>query len=83
MTRSVDTKAYRHFIAALVEARLLADVTQATLAKRLNRPQSYVSKYEQKERRLDVVEFLYIARALGIAPMNVISSVLPFVNDGE
>lgn len=53
----------------LVEARKKALLTQAQLAKRLKRPQSFVSKYERGERRLEVVEFADIARAIGIDPV--------------
>lgn len=53
-------------------ARKDAGLTQAALAKRLRRPQSYVSKYERGERRLDVIEFLEIARAIGFDPHEVI-----------
>ena len=42
-----------------------AGITQQELAKRLKKPQSFVSKYENGERRLDVVEFLEVATALG------------------
>lgn len=41
-------------------------MTQEELARRLKRPQSFVSKYENSERRLDVVEFLHVAKAIGI-----------------
>jgi len=40
-------------------------VTQVELSQRLDRPQSFVSKYERGERRLDVIEFLEVARVLG------------------
>jgi len=40
-------------------------MTQGALAKRLGRPQSYVSKYESGERRLDLVELEEIALAVG------------------
>jgi transcriptional regulator with XRE-family HTH domain len=50
----------------LVEARKEAGLTQAQLAERLRRPQSYVSKYENGERRLDVLEFSDVAEELGI-----------------
>ena len=53
----------------LVEARQRADLTQAELSKRLNRPQSFVSKYERGERRLDVIEFGQVARAIGLDPL--------------
>ena len=46
----------------LIEAREAAGLTQADVAKRLARPQSYVSKVEQGERRLDAVEFMQRTR---------------------
>ncbi len=52
----------------LVDARKKAGLTQVQLAKRLRRPQSFISKYENGERRLDVVEFLDVARALKVEP---------------
>jgi transcriptional regulator with XRE-family HTH domain len=56
----------------LIEARKTAGVTQADLAKRLGRPQSFVAKYEGRERRLDVAEFLRIARELGTDPYKLL-----------
>ncbi|MBM5817668.1 MAG: helix-turn-helix transcriptional regulator [Cyanobacteria bacterium K_Offshore_surface_m2_239] len=53
----------------LVDARLIAGLTQAELAISLSVPQSFVSKYETGERRIDVVEFLFICRALGADPI--------------
>jgi len=45
-------------------ARQASGITQQELARRLGRPQSYVSKAEMGERRLDVVEFLQFMRAI-------------------
>jgi transcriptional regulator with XRE-family HTH domain len=59
----------------MIEARKSANLTQAELAKRLSRPQSFVSKYERGERRLDVVEFLEVAEALGMDPANLIKEL--------
>ncbi len=53
----------------LAEARRSAHLTQAQLAARLKRPQSFVSKYERGERRLDVIEFGEVARAIGLDPL--------------
>ncbi len=64
MTSSVFTKKYRCFRELLIQHRKDAGVTQLVLAKSLNKPQSYISKYESGERRLDLVEFLDIAEAL-------------------
>lgn len=53
-----------------------AGLTQQELAKRLKRPQSFVAKYEGGERRLDVVEFITIARAIGADPLRILKSLL-------
>ena len=52
-----------------MQARSDAGLTQAELSARLKRPQSFVSKYERGERRLDVIEFCEVAAALGIDPV--------------
>lgn len=58
----------------LIEARKAADLTQAEVSKRLGQPQSFVSKYERGERRLDVIEFARVARALEIDPIRFLST---------
>jgi transcriptional regulator with XRE-family HTH domain len=50
----------------LIDARRAAGLTQVQLSKRLRRPQSYVSKYERGERRLDVIEFMEVADAVDV-----------------
>ena len=64
VTKSVYTQQYRRFRVLLIQARKAAGLTQVELAAQLNRPQSFVSKVERGERRLDVIEFLEVARAL-------------------
>jgi DNA-binding transcriptional regulator YiaG len=75
VTRSVFTPSYDRFRALLVEARKSRKLTQADVATRLGRPQSFVSKYERGERRLDVVEFLEVARAIGVDPKRLIDKL--------
>jgi transcriptional regulator with XRE-family HTH domain len=55
------------FVPLLKELRLGKGFTQVQLAARLNVPQSYVSKYETGERRLDFVETASICSALGLS----------------
>ena len=62
---SLFTDEYCLAIDLLVEARRAAKLTQQELASRLGRPQSFVSKYERRERRLDVVEYIHVARCIG------------------
>jgi transcriptional regulator with XRE-family HTH domain len=63
---------YEECLTGLVEARKQAGVTQTELAAQLQRPQSFVAKYEGRERRLDVAEYLMIARALGADPYKLL-----------
>jgi transcriptional regulator with XRE-family HTH domain len=54
---------YRRFLARLRAARVRSGLTQVEVAKRLRVPQSFVSKCESGERRVDVVELAAFARA--------------------
>lgn len=59
--RSLHSEAYRQFLERLRQARQEAGLTQVEVAKRLGRPQSYVSKCESGERRIDVIELAQFA----------------------
>lgn len=59
----------------LVAARHKAGLTQEELAKKLNRPQSFVAKYEQQERRLDVVELVQISKILQADPVRLVREI--------
>lgn len=56
-------------------ARQARGITQQELAKRLGKPQSYVSKAEMGERRLDVVEFLHFMRAIEGEPLALLRDI--------
>lgn len=65
MPKAIYSEQYLRFQQLLVEARKAANLTQAQVSGRLSKPQSFVAKYEGGERRLDVIEFLEVARAIG------------------
>ena len=60
----------------LIEARISRNLTQDEVADRLGRPQSFVSKYETGERRLDVIEYCDVVRALGADPVELLAELL-------
>ncbi len=57
-------------------------LTQDDVAARLDKPQSFVAKYEGGERRLSAIEFIDVARALGLEPVAVLRQLLRAV-DGD
>ena len=61
---------------ALAAVRKRAGMTQQQLAKRLRKPQSFVSAYEAGQRRIDVMEFLLIGEALEADPRQVFNEIV-------
>jgi len=64
-SKALQTKRYRAFLARLREAREAAGLTQEQVASKLGRPQTWVSKCELGERRVDFVELEDWASACG------------------
>lgn len=64
MGRTLRSPGHLALMIALKQARLDAGLTQTQLAERLKRPQSFVAKYENGERRVEVVELVEIAAAM-------------------
>jgi len=75
VTKSVFTARYKRLLGCLIEARKESGLTQATLAAKLRRPQSFVSKYERGERRLDVIEFMEVAETLNVEPGEILGQL--------
>jgi len=67
MPKSIFSEGQEKLQKLLRRARIDAGLNQADLAERLGRPQSFVSKYESGERRLDLVELRQICQALKIS----------------
>ena len=77
MTKSIYSREYKRLLRLLVEARESRCVTQMELAKAVGKPQSFVSKVESGERRLDVVELLQLLSAMRVDPMEFVADLLP------
>lgn len=61
---------------ALAAIRKRARVTQQQLATRLDKPQSFVSAYENGQRRIDLLEFMRISEALRVDPRKAFAEIL-------
>jgi transcriptional regulator with XRE-family HTH domain len=75
LDKSVHSGDQSAFCKLMVKARKTAGLTQRELADRLHKPQSFVAKYEGGERRIDVVEFIEITRAIGADPIKLLKAL--------
>lgn len=75
MRKWVRSPFYRAVIAKLIDARRKAGLTQRDLAASVGKPPSFIAKVEQGERRLDIVEFIALARALGVKETDLIRAI--------
>jgi transcriptional regulator with XRE-family HTH domain len=81
MSKSVFTDAYASIVRSLIELRKARGVGQVELAQRLSKTQQFVSKIERCERRIDVLEFAVIVRALGEDPATVFAEIASHIPD--
>lgn len=66
--RWVSSPSYLAMIQAIVAVRMEMGVGQRELARRIDKPSSWLNKIERLERRLDILEFVAIARGIGVEP---------------
>ena len=76
MPSSLHSEEYGKVTAFLKETRKSLKLTQAELARRLKKPQSYISKVERGERRIDIVEFTAWSTAMEMHPPTYYSKLL-------
>lgn len=74
--KSVHSAEQNAFCELMIFARKKAGLTQHDLAGRLKKHQSFVAKYEGGERRIDVIEFLAIVRAIGADPVRLLKTLM-------
>ena len=76
MAHSTHNTDYQLLLTVLRAARKRADVSQVELAERLGNTQTFVSKCERGERRIDAVELVEFSEALGVPPLQLLSEYL-------
>lgn len=75
MKKSISSSAYKLFLLELIKARESAGLTQEQFGKLIGKTQSFVSKIERGERRIDLVELIYFCEILRVPPENFIRSL--------
>ena len=68
MVDSMFTSAFAELVAAVVDMRKKAGLTQRELARRMAREQNFVARVETGQRRLDLIELIQICQACGVSP---------------
>jgi len=76
VSRGLQSPPYKKLRRLLAQARAEAGLTQLQVATSVKRPQSFVSKYENGERQLDVVEFVEVCKAIGVSPARMIEDLI-------
>ena len=75
----VTSPSYEAAIQTVVEARRAKGLSQRDLAARIGKPRSFVSKIENRERRLDFLEFIAVAHGLALDPLELLARVIAAV----
>ena len=75
MPKSIYTERHKKLCELLRKQRKAAGLTQTIVAERLGKPPSYVAKYEGGDRRLDILELMDIAAAIGFDPCRLIRAL--------
>jgi transcriptional regulator with XRE-family HTH domain len=71
----VNPMEYKRVGRVLAAARLEKNISQEVLAARLSKPQSFVSSYENGQRRIDVLELIRICRELRANPVEIFKGI--------
>lgn len=74
--KTLRSRRHRALCAALVQARKAAGLSQQELASRLKTSQTVIARIETGERRVDVIEFIDLARALRTDPGTVLDELM-------
>jgi ribosome-binding protein aMBF1 (putative translation factor) len=73
--KTLGSVRHKALVDLIVSKREAAGLTQAQLAEKLDEYQSFVARLESGQRRVDVIEFIEIARVLGFDPAKALKKI--------
>ena len=76
MPKTIFGGDHQHLVEVLTEARKAAGLTQVDLSQRIGRDQTFISLIERGQRRVDVIEFIGMAEAMGVEPTELFARVV-------
>jgi len=83
MASNLHHPAYKTFLKKLIGLRRSRGISQKTVAQYFGKEQSVISKSERGERRIDAVEIVLYARAIGVQPADIIQLADDAVGDHQ
>lgn len=83
MEKSIYSQEYSLFLEQLRNTREIKGLTQTQVAERLGQTQSFVSKVERGERRIDVVELRAFCLAIGVTFRTFIAQIEKTLSNGK
>lgn len=76
MPKTIFSGAHEHLVEGLIRARRKAGLTQTQLAELIGKDQKFISLIERRQRRVDVVEFYVLSKAMGLDPVRLYGDVV-------
>lgn len=76
MPKTIFGGDHHHLVEVLIEARKSAGLTQVELSQRIGRDQTFISLIERGQRRVDVIEFIGMAGAMKVEPIELFGRVV-------
>lgn len=76
MSKSIFDGAHAQLIEIMLAARRRSGLTQAEVAAKVGKDQTFISLIERSQRRVDVLEFIALARAMGEDPQRLFAEVI-------
>ena len=76
MSKTIFDGAHAQLVDIMIAARKRSGLTQVELAAKVGRDQTFISLIERSQRRIDVLEFIALARAMGEDPQRLFSELI-------